>query len=107
MGKQHENVPMVAVPVGVDFFNDVLDTVETPGKDGEMVTVQVEGIDVTSSAIRNIVSQTMKLQHADVYAECKTMKYASGKNPTLADRREAYKWLFSKFIDLTYNIAGL
>jgi hypothetical protein len=108
MGKQDgSSVKMVGIPFGAEFFDDVLDTTEIPGPDGEPQTVQVEGIDVTSSAIRNLIAQVMKIKHPDVYADYRKMKYKGGPVPSLEVRRKAYAWLFTQFIEKTYNIPGM
>ena len=66
----------------------------------------VSRLDAISSQVRNTIVEVLKLVDPVGYAEYKKLKYASGENPSLVERRAAYEMAFKKFLAATYNVPG-
>ncbi|MEI6236318.1 MAG: hypothetical protein WCT04_24945 [Planctomycetota bacterium] len=66
----------------------------------------VSRLDAISSQVRNTVVEVLKIVDPAGYAEYRKLKYASGENPSLVERRAAYLLAFKKFLEATYNVPG-
>ena len=66
----------------------------------------VSRLDAISSQVRNTVDEVLKLVDPVGYTEYRKLKYASGENPSLVERRAAYLLAFKKFLEATYNVPG-
>ena len=66
----------------------------------------VSRLDGISSQVRNTVVEVLKIVDPVGYAEYRKLKYASGENPSLAERRAAYEFAWKKFLQASYNVPG-
>ena len=66
----------------------------------------VSRLDAISSQVRNTIVEVLKVVNPEAYAEYRKLKYATGENPSLAERRASYLFAFQKFMEASYNVAG-
>lgn len=72
--------------------------------------IKVTGLDVASSQVRNAVTRLMRIVDPEGYEIYKTMKFKDvpqGARPEIQQARDAYLYLFKRFIQVTYRLSGV
>jgi len=84
-----------------DALAQVIGAVEVDGKE-----VPVLQVDAVSSQIRQSITQVLRVTDPEGYAEYRKIKYANGDEPSLTDRKAAYRFAFRRFLNATYRFAN-
>ena len=74
------------------------------GADGK--DYAISALDLVSHEWRRTAVDLLKALDPEAYAEYREIKYGAGPNPSLATRREAYKFAVRRFLELSYQVAG-
>lgn len=64
---------------------------------------KVTQLDALSSQWRQTAAKAVKHEDPETYAQYRTVKYATGEKPDLAQRKKAYKIIVERFLELGYT----
>ncbi|KKM64169.1 hypothetical protein LCGC14_1504040 [marine sediment metagenome] len=63
----------------------------------------VTHLDALSSQWRQMAAKAIKHEDPETYAQYRTVKYATGEEPDLAQRKKAYQIIVERFLELGYT----
>lgn len=75
------------------------------GEDGK--EYPVTPLNIQSHGWRRFAVECVRLLDPVAYEKYRQMKYSAGPNPDLETRREAYRFIIDRFLELSYTIPGL